>query len=536
MQQLLDCLWAKSSPFESLLSHMQRVGECAESLLRHSAFGKTVTTQLAENVNLSSEEIITWMAYLAAMHDIGKCNPLFQAKEPKSFAHRELMGLIHGELPLDQVKTFRHEKYTLVVLLRQWKCHIEKNSRLWRGIATALSLHHQGRHGSVSEHIPLSCMPEQWIALQDGLEVAMRSRFAPPLERVTAARHMDALTAYVMGVTILADWIASGETDVRDAEQGFENALYRRGLMAQLLELPTKSFQALWPDLAGFELRGVQECAEKAAMDGAALYLIEAPMGEGKTEAATYLAAAQCERFGKSGFYVALPTAATGNQMCARMDRFLAAHGGSRVQLLHAMAWMVDRMTPEHSVADGDEKDVNAMNQWLMPLRRGLLAQNAVGTIDQAMMAVMPVKYGILRLLGLSGKALILDEIHAYDTYMETIIEQLLKWCRALEIPVVLLSATLPSAKKRTLLHAYGAKEEVTLSDCYPVITEVMLDGIVQERSVARVHMHRKYEIALFPYFNDARAVAGLAIERADSGGCICVMLNTVKQAQRAIS
>ena len=77
--------------------------------------------------------------------------------------------------------------------------------------------------------------------------------------------------------------------------------------------------------------------------------------------------------------------------------------------------------------------------------RRGLLGSYAVGTVDQAMMSVLMIKYGVLRLLGLAQKALVIDELHAYDAYMNEILELLLMWCRALEIPVVLLSAVSPA-------------------------------------------------------------------------------------------
>lgn len=195
---------------------------------------------------------------------------------------------------------------------------------------------------------------------------------------------------------------------------------------------------------------------------------------------------------------------------------------------------MVDDITASAGTAEinNDASESETALQWLQPLRRGLLSQYAVGTVDQAMLSVMQVRYGALRLLGLSGKALILDEIHAYDTYMETIIERLLEWCRAMRIPVVLLSATLPMRKKRDLLHAYGASAEQTLSDAYPLITTVDEDGAVGETAVSRVHMHREYAIKLHPHMNDADKTAKLALQCAKTGGCVCVLVNTVKRAQ----
>ncbi|MFC7512178.1 hypothetical protein ACFQV4_25570 [Streptomyces thermocarboxydus] len=76
-------------------------------------------------------------------------------------------------------------------------------------------------------------------------------------------------------------------------------------------------------------------------------------------------------------------------------------------------------------------------------VQRPLLAQFAVGTIDQALMAVLPVRHNALRLLALSCKTFIVDEAHAYDPYMQVLLGRLLNWLGAYGVPVVLLSATL---------------------------------------------------------------------------------------------
>ncbi|MFR6378830.1 MAG: DEAD/DEAH box helicase [Evtepia sp.] len=181
------------------------------------------------------------------------------------------------------------------------------------------------------------------------------------------------------------------------------------------------------------------------------MVLIEAPMGEGKTEAGIYAALQMARQWKKHGFYVGLPTSATSNQMVGRMREFLALHGlEDTVRLLHSMAWLVDEDLPEMQF-DTEEKAYAA--RWLLPVRRGLLAPYAVGTVDQAMMAVLMVKYGVLRLLGLAQKTLVIDELHSYDVYMSELIERLLEWCKALEIPVVMLSRRCRRRKKRRCYH-----------------------------------------------------------------------------------
>ena len=106
------------------------------------------------------------------------------------------------------------------------------------------------------------------------------------------------------------------------------------------------------------------------------------------------------------------------------------------------------------------------------------------------MMSVLLVKYGVLRLLGLAEKTLVIDELHSYDVYMSEILHRLLEWCKALEIPVVLLSATLPPEKKAQMLSAYT---DHPIQPCYPSITAVTESGNVIVRPVSRTENDRQY-------------------------------------------
>ena len=247
-------------------------------------------------------------------------------------------------------------------------------------------------------------------------------------------------------------------------------------------------------------------------------------MGEGKTEAGMYAALQMARSAEKDGFYVALPTAATSNQMVLRMRELLELHDLSgRIRLLHSMAWLSDA----EEIDSPDETDEVA--RWLAPARRALLGQYAVGTVDQAMLAATNVRYGVLRLLGLSNKVLLIDEIHSYDAYMSEILIHLLEWCRALEIPVVMLSATLPPAAKAKLLAPYTNER---LSDGYPLLTAVRTDGAVTERIVEKTDHALTVSVQLHPLLGDPAGIAALAADRVREGGCLCVLMNTVREAQ----
>src|SRR5207247_8747567 len=113
-------------------------------------------------------------------------------------------------------------------------------------------------------------------------------------------------------------------------------------------------------------------------------------------------------------------------------------------KLVHGMAWLRDDLEPKRLPETGELGDDSSLAAaWFRPTRRAMLAAHGVGTVDQAMLAGLNVKFGFLRLYGLADRVLVIDEVHAYDAYMSAIIGRLLQWCACLKIPVILLSATL---------------------------------------------------------------------------------------------
>ena len=512
--------WAKSDPYCSLTDHLMMTGFCASELCKNGVL-RPVAQKLSSIMGLTFEETVAFLSYIASLHDIGKAHPYFQAQDMSMLGISELKS--EGMLNIYQSLPFRHEVYSAELLNELLPDVLNIDCDAICAISRAIGLHHQGKGKSYSTSIPPNCSPEKWKALHKEINKLMIDTFDPPRRCFFA--DSDAVIYLIMGVVILSDWIAS---DMCLPQNNVQAAIADRGLDSGDNPVNYLSFCALWPNISQEGMRGVQTMAEALGNDPAKVYIIEAPMGEGKSEAALYLAWRQMNKYTANGFYMALPTSATGNQMYKRVNDLFDMHGLGKSRLLHGTAWMID----DCSDPSGHEPEKETA-EWLAPLRRAMLSRFAVGTVDQAMLSVMNVKYGVLRLLGLANKVLILDEIHAYDTYMQTIIGCMINWCHALEIPIVLLSATLPKTKKVSLLEAANAHIDSQLSSAYPLITEVRTDGSVIEHPIDRVHMHRSYDVELRPLMDDAEATAELAKEAVKDGGCLCVLSNTVDRAQR---
>ena len=201
-------------------------------------------------------------------------------------------------------------------------------------------------------------------------------------------------------------------------------------------------------------------------------------------------------------------------------------------------------------IANDDDKRADwgqnvAASEWFTYRKRGLLAPYGVGTIDQALMAVLQTKHVFVRLFGLAHKTVIIDEVHAYDTYMTSLLELLLSWLRSVGASVVLLSATLPQARRRALLEAWtkgapvpqggladGAKGISALSPAseaaYPRISWIENNIVRSDHFAATRHV----TLNLVRRSGDLKELGKNLKHALRDGGCAAVICNTVRKAQ----
>ena len=530
--QLKD-IWAKTQPWQSLETHSKVTGIVAQQILQY-ALPQGCRRQMMQLLRFDEATLYAFIGYYVSTHDCGKTSPNVQAMDTET--RRMMLAEGIALLPVGSEYYPRHEIGTAVIMKRIWLAE-GMDKRTADFLSAVLGAHHQGKSGK------LDPAWELWRDMQDELERCLRRYFYGDIAvvlPVIAWEDRGALGALLLGITILSDWIASSDPfacaedwndRLREETTMRARAFLRNsGLEAQTL-FPVTDFPSVWTNIPRQGMRPLQQEIESLFADceeKVSLVLMEAPMGEGKTEAGMYAALKMAKRWGKEGFYVALPTAATSNQMVGRIRALLDAHQAEdSVRLLHAIAWLIEE--EQSDPAQIQTEDEAYARRWLEPLRRGLLSPFAVGTVDQAMQSVMMIKYGVLRLLGLAGKVLVIDELHAYDVYMSSILVCLMQWCKVLEIPVVLLSATLPPEKKRQMLEPFTKK---MLHGYYPAITAVTESGELIERQIGKTVMQRRLGIKLCNILHEPERIAAKAIALTQNGGCLCVLLNTVTQAQ----
>ena len=448
------------------------------------------------------------LALLIGLHDMGKAIPTFQGQHKPTAEALAGAGL---PFPTGWEQRRQHHGHASIPILHQWietRAPLDAAARPMLRALTAFAGFHHGRidpkkHWKQKDALGrgawqraqqtlLSYVATAWMKAHGGwpdLSGAPASPYGLPFP--------SALLAFA-GWTTLADWVGSMAEHMPDvtasdnldayillSKKGVQAASDKAHLSsgsALQAEHTQADFERCFPETFGAGSTAtphpLQTLAAKTKLpDKPALVLIEAPTGEGKTEAAFYLAARlQARRADGRGVYVALPTQATSNGLFPRFRDFLAeahnsAAGPANVLLAHGASGLnldLERLLEPDDHDEADRAAVYAA-RWFLPSKRSLLAPYGVGTVDQALMGSITSRHFFLRLYGLAGKTVIFDEVHAYDGYMSALFARLLQWLRHVGADVVILTATLPRATRRALLQAWDAPD-VPDPDAYPVL------------------------------------------------------------------
>jgi CRISPR-associated endonuclease/helicase Cas3 len=515
------------------------------------------------------------LTFLAGAHDIGKASPAFAVMAPHLAQRMAEHGLgTHIAKDADGRSQARHEIVGHLAM-RDW---LTAQHGFGRATANALAMVVGGHHGAPPEPAQIAFVAEHPELLGEGLWIKVREEFlAWSATESDAVRFLDtwsalsipqSVQAVLCGTVIIADWVASNERYFPYDEHEDRGIRARRAWNALNLPHPWRAAEP--PADADTQLRSrfdlpqgafarpLQRAAADAAraVEHPCLMIIEAAMGDGKTEASWLAAEILAHRFKLGGVYDALPTQATSNAIFRRMRDWIGHLDSERgdelvsVFLAHNKRDLDDdyqqlRYTGRHSGIGDDEPavergDVEAVvHSWLADRKRGMLSSFVTGTIDQVLMMALKSRHVALRHLALAGKVVILDEIHSYSEFMNVYLDRALTWLAAYDVPVIILSATLPPSRRRELIAAYESGSprgpgEAPFTDpptsAYPLIT--VTDGGEKRLSLRPEASGRDSRIRLRPLTDTDAVTADLLTEKLAAGGCAVVIRNTVRRAQ----
>ena len=505
-----------------------------------------------------------WMLFFLALHDLGKFDVRFQLKAPDTVrqAWPSLDPNLVERSPI-KIGGFDHGRWGGAWAGRECRTWLNDpeggRSLKWMPWIASVVGHH-GEYPSCTDQ-PGDFADEsvvagdraaraQWVSIASGifLHPAGLDLSATPTECTTAQK------ALLAGFCSVSDWIGSntGVAPYRALEPELSFKDYFSARLASIQEgawlkrfgliSQSQPFGGLGRLLRnGESARGVQVLVDHLPLDPG-LTLIEAPTGSGKTEAALAQAWRLIDAGMADAIVFALPTQATANAMLTRAEAFanLPWPGAGNIVLAHGKRNLSDAFqrlidTARTRTAQGRSEASAQCAEWLAASRkRVFLGQMGVGTVDQILLSVLPVRHNFVRGFGLARSILIVDEVHAYDTYMHGLLAEVLRRQKAAGGSAVLLSATLPASVRNKLLLAWGMTG-AEVAD-YPAVWTGQ-DGMIgpisvpdNQRPQTRVVF---VECMKLPSAEPDAALIQRLVDSANAGARIAVVVNLVDVAQR---
>lgn len=529
--------------------------------------------------DISEDEALRTIQFIGATHDLGKATPVFQKKivyrhtSPTELDNVLMDRLAHyGFEGLNELNLYSTQE-TKHAVAGQW---LLENYGINRSVSTIIGAHHGVPATETAVEIQTSYLKhyyqsenkqseiyQLWDQSQrEIIEWALSSCGFSSVEELPEINQYGQVL--ISGLLIVADWIASNDRyfpliSIEQQEVQDQNQRIQQGWSSWYADVSFDwdfsdivTVSEIFQERFGFQPREVQkifaETIQQTSEPG--LYILEAPMGIGKTEAALAGVELLAEKTHREGLFFGLPTQATSNGIFKRLEEWLERvpelFGNAKsIQLMHGKAMLNDdyaSLPESHHISEDTEAEV-ITNQWFSGRKTGVLERFIVGTVDQFLLAALKQKHLAMRHLGFSQKVVVIDEVHAYDAYMNVYLYRALEWMGAYRVPVILLSATLPPSGRQELIahYLYGSyhrkrqaieksaiEKERLESIAYPVITytegetiqQVALKPTSKNKSV---NIKRLSEEKLFGHLD----------EMMTSEGVVGVIVNTVKRSQQ---
>ena len=595
-------LWAKTGSEESpsvglsLPQHMTDAGSVAAELW-DKWLSPGAKQRIMELLNLTQNEAKSFACWVAATHDMGKATPEFAGQldsrgkeELRVFRDRieehKFNFPLHLTTPPAGARC-PHSTYSQSIIIKLLTERYTDDVETAKTIASIAGAH----HGVPAEYVPetgRACAIFE--GLNDKWHQAWQELFEMTLEQTGADQVLKKLMSgtkipvsvqlYLTGLVIMADWIASNpeyfpmgtfsvEAQHGRLNQGWEALGLEHPWAAHIENSDTSDLYSSRFSWENPTLRPMQEVVVEAArsMKGGGMMCIEAPMGQGKTEAGLIAAEILAQETGRSGLAFAAPTQVTSNALFDRVKAWAQGPaGGSEPHTMflgHAKNQQQDsfRYLQRADIFDS-EADVEgkqsirpntsvARHSWIGGRKRGILSTFVVCTIDQILMMALQSRHVMLRHLGLGSKVVIIDEVHAYDAYMGVYLKEALHWLGQMNAPVILMSATLPAHVRTSLMESYAEGLEIQDSTEWDFddfdsenVTEPSLDldyPVIYTLTAEDGYTPRKWQVTA-PEEQVTISIRQIGDEFTDfdkvleplesEHGCAAVICNTVGRAQ----
>lgn len=500
-----------------------------------------------------TDAFIALAVFCALTHDIGKVTALFQYRIAAAMGNSPTTAV----LPLPT--RFIHDEKSPHALageaiLREYQCPAGIASVVGAhhgrpaegGVADQLRIYYDNYYGTQKDREIWTGMWAEWIdfALQESGVRDMKNMPDIPMPAQVV----------LCGLLIVADWVASNPAyfPLIPLDKNGSLADYPERVDRAWVKL---AFPEPWRSGAQFGMSDADFCNrfgfspnpmqhevlnQIAEAHGAGIYILEAPMGIGKTEAALAGAEILAGRTGAGGLFFGLPTQATSNGIFPRLESWAAQLANDddavhSIRLAHGAAELNDAyraLLDGHANLDDESVPGLIVHDWLSGRKQALLSDFVIGTVDQLLLAALKQKHVMLRHLGLVGKVVVIDECHAYDAYMNQYLDRALTWLGVYQVPVILLSATLPAQRRAEMVASYlGVKSlpddawQHTLS--YPLLTYTDGSSVRQQALPCGT---AQTTVRILP--TSEPELIDCVRRGVSCGGCVGVIVNTVKKAQ----
>ncbi|PSJ46954.1 CRISPR-associated helicase/endonuclease Cas3 [Zobellella taiwanensis] len=524
---------------------------------------------LAEELGVTPDQLRRIFIFFLCLHDIGKFARTFQGQVTglslalvaaiKGMVYNERHDSLGFWLWRDAEKL--HTAFAEFFGLTPQQVRVNAQLRIWFEVTT-------GHHGQppklksqlLSEHFDRSDIEAACDFVREMLAMWLQPEDIHILQDKELIQKLKARSWTLAGLAVLADWQGSNQTYFRYCAKAMplleywktyalpraRKAVQHASIMPHQA-MPFGTLQQLFPFI---QQPTPLQCyaIEQPILNEPQLFILEDVTGAGKTEAAMVLIHRLMAQGLADGLYVGLPTMATANAMYLRMAEcyqhlyqpgqpvsLVLAHGARH--LSEAFLQSVADQPKDHCYHKEELSASAYCNSWIADSRKkALLADIGVGTIDQALQGILPSRHQSLRLLGLGRKVLLVDEVHAYDPYMRTLLACLLEMHARQGGCAILLSATLPQQMKEQLMAAYaqgrGLVAPILNKNDYPLATHFPILATHAETHVpTRMEVQRKVRVQRVSDSEQAYALIRKAVKEER---CVCWIRNTVDDARHS--